>query len=165
ESGEPVGYGEEGERIVTSFGRGIMPLIRYKTGDLVRRVPHHTCTCGRTFDVYRGGIIGRVDDMKLIRGINVYPSSVEAIVREFPEVDEFQVLITRERGIYDEISVRCELRPGEEEGWPALATRLEAALAGGHGGLRFNVVQAAPGELPRFELKARRLVDKREVMA
>jgi phenylacetate-CoA ligase len=165
QSGEPVGYGEEGERIVTSFGRGIMPLIRYKTGDLVRRVPHHTCTCGRTFDVYRGGIIGRVDDMKLIRGINVYPSSVEAIVREFPEVDEFQVLITRERGIYDEISVRCELRPGEEEGWPALATRLEAALAGGHGGLRFNVVQAAPGELPRFELKARRLVDKREVMA
>lgn len=162
---EPVGYGEKGERIVTSFGRGIMPLIRYKTGDLVRRVPYAACTCGRTFDVYRGGIIGRVDDMKLIRGINVYPSSVEAIVREFPEVDEFQVVITRERGVYDEIAVRCELKAGLESQWPEVQARLDAALTDGHGGLRFNLVQAQPGELPRFELKARRLVDKREVLS
>lgn len=159
---EPVSYGEEGERIVTSFGRGFMPLIRYRTGDLVRRLPHTACTCGRSFDIYQGGIIGRVDDMKLIRGINVYPSSVEAIVREFPEVDEFQIVITRERGHYDEIAVRCELRPGLEAQWPGVQNRLDAALADGHGGLRFSVVRAEPGELPRFELKARRLVDKRE---
>jgi phenylacetate-CoA ligase len=163
ETGEPVGYGEEGERVVTSFGRGFMPLIRYKTGDLVRRLPYTACTCGRTFDIYHGGIIGRVDDMKLIRGINVYPSSVEAIVREFPEVDEFQIYIARERGVYDEISVRCELKAGHEATWPALQARLDAALADGHGGLRFNVVQAPAGTLPRFELKARRLVDQREV--
>ncbi len=162
-SGERLGYGEEGERIVTSFGRGFMPLIRYKTGDLVRKVPHTECRCGRSFDVYQGGILGRVDDMKLIRGINVYPSSVEAIVREFPEVDEFQIVITRERGVYDEIAVRCELRAGLEDVWPQLQPRLDDALAEGHGGLRFNVVQAQPGELPRFELKARRLVDKRGV--
>lgn len=160
-TGEPVGYGEEGERIVTSFGRGFMPLLRYKTGDLVRRVPHTECTCGRSFDIYKGGILGRVDDMKLIRGINVYPSSVEAIVREFPEVDEFQIVITRERGVYDEITVKCELKAGTEHRWPDLQPRLDRALAEGHGGLRFQVVQAQPGELPRFELKARRLVDKR----
>jgi phenylacetate-CoA ligase len=161
-TGEPLGFGEEGERIVTSFGRGFMPLIRYKTGDLVRRVPHTTCTCGRCFDVYQGGILGRVDDMKLIRGVNVYPSSVEAIIREFPAVDEFQILCTRERGHYDEVTVRCELRQGLEAEWGLLQPQIDRALADGHGGLRFNVVQAGPGELPRFELKARRLIDKRE---
>ncbi|HYG60472.1 MAG TPA: hypothetical protein VD902_20565 [Symbiobacteriaceae bacterium] len=163
QTGEPGGYGEEGERIVTSFGRGFMPLIRYKTGDLVRRLPYTACDCGRTFDVYHGGIVGRVDDMKLIRGINVYPSSVEAIVREFPAVDEFQIVITRERGVYDEITIWCELKPGLEEQWPALSARLDAALADGHGGLRFTLKQAQHGDLPRFELKARRLVDRREV--
>lgn len=161
-TGEPVGYGEKGERIVTSFGRGFMPLLRYKTGDLVQRMPHTACTCGRTFDVYEGGILGRVDDMKLIRGINVYPSSVEAIVREFPEVDEFQIVITRERGVYDEITVQVELRSGLDHHWPELGPKLDLALAEGHGGLRFRVEKMVTGTLPRWELKARRLVDKRE---
>lgn len=163
ETGEPVGYGDKGERIVTSFGRGFMPLLRYKTGDLVEKVPHTKCTCGRTFDVYRGGILGRVDDMKLIRGINVYPSSVEAIVREFPEIDEFQIVITRERGVYDEISVHVELKSGLQDRFAELQPRLDRALSDGHGGLRFGIVQAEAGSLPRFELKARRLVDKRGV--
>ena len=123
-----------------------------------------TCSCGRSFVIYQGGILGRVDDMKLIRGINVYPSSVEAIVREFPEVDEFQIVVTRERGVYDEITVRCELVRDQVQQWEqGLGDRLNKALAAGHGGLRFNVELAPPGELPRFELKARRLVDKRGV--
>src|SRR5690349_11076450 len=61
---EPVPYGERGERVVTSFGRGSTPLLRYRTGDLVSRVPASTCPCGRGFDIYAGGIQGRVDDMK-----------------------------------------------------------------------------------------------------
>ncbi len=161
ESLEPLGYGERGERIVTSFGRGFMPLLRYRTGDLVEKVPHTACGCGRSFDLYRGGILGRVDDMKLIRGINLYPSSVEAIVREFPEIDEFLVVITRERGIYDEVTVQVELCHGMDERWVHLGPRLDQALADGHGGLRFQVERMAPGTLPRWELKARRLVDKR----
>lgn len=161
ETGEPVGYGERGERIVTSFGRGFMPLLRYKTGDLVERMPHTACTCGRTFDLYRGGILGRVDDMKLIRGINVYPSSVEAIVREFPEVDEFLIVINRERGLYDEVTVQVELCSGMDHLWPQVGARLDTALADGHGGLRFRVEKVESGTLPRWELKARRLVDKR----
>ncbi|HEX8033653.1 MAG TPA: phenylacetate--CoA ligase family protein, partial [Ktedonobacterales bacterium] len=70
-SGDPVGYGELGERVVTSFGRGFIPVLRYRTKDMVVRVPHINCTCGRTGDLYDGGIRGRWDDMKLIRGTNV----------------------------------------------------------------------------------------------
>src|SRR5205823_5365308 len=106
-SGEPVPYGERGERVVTSFGRGFMPLIRYRTKDLVVKVPYTECSCGRTGDLYSGGIQGRWDDMKLIRGTNVYPRAVESIVREFDAIDEFQILIDRPQ-IEDEITVRVE---------------------------------------------------------
>lgn len=162
ETGEPVGYGEQGERVVTSFGRGTLPLLRYRTADLVKKVPASTCTCGRTFDLYEGGILGRVDDMKLVRGTNVYPRAVEAIVREFPEIEEFQLLLTRE-GIRDEITLRVEVAEqiGESD-WPTMADRLGKELAAAHEGLRFNVERAGAGELPRFELKARRTVDKRD---
>jgi phenylacetate-CoA ligase len=160
--GEPVGYGEAGERVVTSFGRGIIPLVRYRTADLVTRVPSSRCSCGRGFDLYEGGILGRVDDMKLVRGTNVYPRAVEGIVREFPAVEEFQLLLTRE-GHFDRIALRVEPTPGvTDEAWADMAERLAKALAEAHEGLRFEVERAAPGELPRFELKARRTVDRRD---
>ncbi|MGE3173750.1 MAG: phenylacetate--CoA ligase family protein [Planctomycetota bacterium] len=161
ETGEPVGYGERGERVVTSFGRGFIPLLRYRTKDLVCKVEHSRCPCGRTGDIYEGGILGRVDDMKLIRGTNVYPRAVEAIVREYPEIEEFQIVITREDDVRDEISVHVELKPDQQHAWTGLSARLGKDLADNHEGLRFNVVQAATGELPRFELKAKRLQDRR----
>jgi phenylacetate-CoA ligase len=156
----PVPYGEKAERVVTSFGRGFMPLIRYRTQDMVVKVPHSTCGCGRTGDIYEGGIQGRWDDMKLIRGTNVYPRAVEAIVREYDAVDEFQILITRD-GLQDEISVCCELKSDRAGEWVALQKELERDLSDAHEGLRFNVTLAEAGSLPRFELKAKRLVDKR----
>ncbi|MFL5795436.1 MAG: phenylacetate--CoA ligase family protein, partial [Actinomycetota bacterium] len=160
--GEPVGYGEAGERVVTSFGRGIIPLVRYRTADLVTRVPASRCSCGRGFDLYEGGILGRVDDMKLVRGTNVYPRAVEGIVREFPGVEEFQLLLTRE-GHFDRIALRVEPAPDvSDEAWADMADRLAKALAEAHEGLRFEVERATPGELPRFELKARRTVDRRD---
>jgi phenylacetate-CoA ligase len=158
---EPVAYGERGERVVTSFGRGAIPLIRYRTGDLVCKVPASTCDCGRTFDIYEGGILGRVDDMKLVRGTNVYPRAIEAIVREFPTVDEFQTVITRE-GIRDEITLRVELKPGAEGEWDALSETLHRQLGLAHEGLNFRLELAGEGELPRFELKAKRTVDMRD---
>ena len=162
---EPVGYGERGERVVTSFGRGAIPLLRYRTGDLVCRVPASSCSCGRGFDLYSGGILGRVDDMKIVRGTNVYPRAIEAIVREFPEVDEFQTVITHE-GIRDEITLRVELKPDcALDGWDSLASDLHRRLALAHEGLNFRVERASAGELPRFELKAKRTVDKRETPA
>ncbi|HZD69148.1 MAG TPA: AMP-binding protein [Actinomycetes bacterium] len=160
---EPVGYGERGERVVTSFGRGIMPLLRYRTADLVRKAPASQCRCGRTFDLYEGGILGRVDDMKLVRGTNVYPRAVEGIVREFPAIEEFQLLLTRDERHLDRIALRIELPQGtQDEAWHDISERLAKALAEAHEGLRFQIERAAPGELPRFELKARRTVDLRD---
>jgi phenylacetate-CoA ligase len=159
---EPVGYGEPGERVVTSLGRGTIPLIRYRTGDLVCKVPAATCGCGRVYDIYEGGILGRVDDMKIIRGTNVYPRAIEAIVREFPLVDEFQTVITRE-GVRDEITLRVELKAeAEDQSWEGLAEMLHNKLALAHEGLNFRIERAGAGELPRFELKAKRTVDRRE---
>jgi phenylacetate-CoA ligase len=159
---EPVGYGERGERVVTSFGRGTIPLLRYRTGDLVCRVPASTCSCGRGFDIYEGGILGRVDDMKLIRGTNVYPRAIEAIVREYPEVEEFQTVIFHE-GIRDEIKLRVELGPeSSAEAWERLHDGLHRRLAHAHEGLNFHIERASHGELPRFELKAKRMIDLRE---
>jgi phenylacetate-CoA ligase len=162
ESGEPVGYGEQGERVVTSFGRGAIPLIRYRSADLVSKVPADRCTCGRTFDIYEGGILGRVDDMKLVRGTNVYPRAVEGVVREFSNIEEFQLVLTRE-GIRDEITLRVEPSPGlDDAAWTEMKEALAKELAAAHEGLRFNVERAGEGELPRFELKAKRTVDKRD---
>ncbi len=158
---EPVEYGQRGERVVTSFGRGSIPLLRYRTGDLVCRVPAATCACGRGFDIYEGGILGRVDDMKIIRGTNVYPRAIEAIVREFDGVDEFQTLITRE-GVRDEITLRVEMKPDWRADWDPLSEALHGRLADAHEGLNFRVERAGEGELPRFELKAKRTIDLRD---
>ncbi len=159
---DPVGYGERGERVVTSFGRGMIPVLRYRTSDLVVKVPHTHCRCGRTFDIYEGGILGRVDDMLLIRGTNVYPRAIESIVREESAVDEFQILVEKIDDV-DEITVNVELRAGCADPWDAVHRRLGKELAEAHEGLRINLAQAAAGSLPRFELKARRVVDKRKV--
>ncbi len=163
ETGEPVGYGELGERVVTSFGRGFIPVIRYRTKDMVMKVPASTCSCGRTWDLYDGGIRGRWDDMKLIRGTNVYPRAVESIVREYAAIDEFQIYIWRKDDLTDEISIKLEIKPGFEEQWPELGQKLAKDLAGSHEGLRFNIERVEYGELPHFELKAKRLVDARPV--
>ncbi len=158
---EPVGYGELGERVVTSFGRGFIPLLRYRTGDQVKKVPADTCSCGRNGDIYEGGIMGRADDMKLIRGTNVYPRAVEAIVREYDSIDEFQIRIWRKDNVQDEITVQVEFKPDAEGQSDEVVKTLGKDLASNHEGLRFNVEKAEAGSLPRFELKAKRLKDER----
>jgi phenylacetate-CoA ligase len=163
ETDQPVPYGEMGERVVTSFGRGFIPVIRYRTRDFVVRVPGSSCSCGRTFDIYEGGIRGRVDDMKLVRGTNVYPRAVEAIVREYGEIDEFQIHLYTEEGIRDEIEVLVEI-PDESADPERILADLQKSLADSHEGLRFGVKKAETGSLPRFELKAKRLNDERIVI-
>ncbi len=163
ETTEPVGYGELGERVVTSFGRGFIPLIRYRSKDLVMKVPASTCDCGRTWDIYDGGIRGRTDDMKLVRGTNVYPRAVESIVREYVAIDEFQIYLWRKDDLQDEITVKIEIKPDQETDWHSLHRTLTKDLATAHEGLRFNIERVEHGTLPRFELKAKRLVDARPV--
>ncbi len=160
-TGEPVGYGELGERVVTSFGRGFIPVVRYRTQDMVLKVPAATCTCGRTWDIYDGGIRGRWDDMKLIRGTNVYPRAVESIVREYAAIDEFQIYLWRKDTLTDEITIRVEVKSDQAGEWATLEPRLRRDLSDAHEGLRFNVDRVAHGTLPRFELKAKRLIDDR----
>lgn len=160
-TGEPVLEGEVGERVCTAFGIGLIPIVRYRTGDLVRRLPGSECPCGRTFDLYMGGVVGRADDMRAIRGVNVYPSGVEGVVRRYPEIREFRIVLTRVQSI-DEITVEVEPSAGvEAEVAERIRSRLAADLAEAHEGLRFGVEVVAEGTLPVFELKARWLVDRR----
>lgn len=154
ESDEPV---REGELVLSNLGRFGMPVLRYRTGDRVR-LASQPSPCGRTFQRLEGGIIGRVDDVLLVRGINIYPSSVENIVRRIEAIGEFSVEVTRRESL-DEMEVRIEVdkSAAENEVAAQLAKNLRNAL-----GLRASVTPVTFGSLPRFDLKARRFKDLRE---
>jgi phenylacetate-CoA ligase len=151
ESGAPVKDGEIGELIVTNLGRAGWPVIRYRTGDLVR-AGGRTCSCGRTFVMTPGGLLGRRDDLMIVRGINVYPAAIEAIVRTF-DVDEFRILRTR-RDAMEELLIEVET---SEETAVDIAELMRQRI-----GIRIQTRVVPAGSLPRWELKARRVVDLRE---
>ncbi|MEX2531214.1 MAG: phenylacetate--CoA ligase family protein [Gemmatimonadota bacterium] len=152
QTGEPA---EEGELVMTNLGRTGMPVIRYRTGDQVR-ITRRPCACGRSFERLDGGVIGRIDDALIIRGVNVFPSAVENIVRRFPEVGEFAVDVRR-RGQMDEMEIKVEVRDEDPE---AVAEAVGREIRNGIG-IRATVLPAAFGTLPRFDLKARRFSDHR----
>src|SRR5207244_3531355 len=93
QTGKEVQPGETGELVITNLGRPGFPVIRYRTGDLVR-LNLSPCACGRTFARFDGGLLGRADDMFTIRGVNVYPTAIENLIRQFSAVDEFQVRVS-----------------------------------------------------------------------
>ncbi|MBI4444850.1 MAG: phenylacetate--CoA ligase family protein [Acidobacteria bacterium] len=152
---KPVTPGEIGELIITSLNRCAYPVIRYRTGDLVRLSDTSPCACGRTFRRLMGGILSRADDMMTIRGVNVYPSSLEAILREFQEIVEFEGQVSKD-GSMDQLLMKIEvdgsLQHSERE---RVRLRLQEAMRM-RLGLRIDVELAAHGSLPRYELKARR---------
>ena len=149
ETGETLPPGHRGELVMTNLGRWGSPVVRYRTGDLVDPEAG-PCPCGSPFLFLRGGVVGRADDMVIVRGVNVFPSAIEAIVREVPEVVEFQVEVTKRREM-EELGIRIEV-----EGDGAAAAQEIAGLVRQRLGLRPLVEVATPGTLPRFELKARR---------
>ena len=151
---EPVPDGERGELVVTSLGRAASPVLRYRTGDMVVR-RSEPCACGRTWARLEGGILARADDMVNVRGVNVYPAAIEAIVRRFPEVVEFRTTVS-EDGAMRSLSVEIEPALEASEA-TALVARVSQALREALG-LTVPVRLAAPGTLPRFEMKARRFV-------
>ncbi|MAE31835.1 MAG: phenylacetate--CoA ligase [Verrucomicrobiales bacterium] len=154
ETTEPIGTGESGELVLTTLGRHGSPLIRYRTGDLVTAA-EPPCACGRLDLALRGGIHGRVDDMVVVRGVNVYPSAVEEIVRSAGGVAEYRVTIRHNESLI-EMSVEVEPETGGDS---ALAKRLAKAFQESLS-LRVPVTLVEPGTLPRFELKAKRwLID------
>jgi phenylacetate-CoA ligase len=139
----------EGELVATNLGRWGMPLVRYRTGDLVQ-VSREPCSCGSPFMKLAGGIRGRVDDMFTVRGVNLYPSQVEDIVRGHPEVTEFVIEHRRLREM-DEVTLLMEI--GSEDPTERLEADLRQAL-----GVRLGCKIVATGSLPRSELKSKRIV-------
>lgn len=141
-SGAAVASGQSGELVLTTLRRTGSPLIRYRTGDLVRSASGS----GPVMEL-EGGILGRVDDMVIVRGVNVYPTALDQLVREFPDIGEYRITHdTREA--MAELSLEVETSSATAA---ALSHRIHDALA-----LRVPVRDVPPGSLPRFELKARR---------
>ncbi len=151
---EAVPDGQPGELVVTNLGRTLSPVIRYRTGDIVVRCSD-PCRCGRTWARLEGGILARADDMINVRGVNVYPSAVESVVRRFDEVVEFRSTVRR-AGAMRTISLEIELVPHASDG-PGIATHVSQQLREALG-LTIPVHVVESGRLPRFEMKARRLV-------
>ena len=157
ETGTPVADGERGELVVTNLGRSASPVIRYRTGDIVSR-RSDVCVCGRTWARLQGGILARADDMINIRGVNVYPTSIEAVVRTLPEIVEFRSTVSQP-GAMRSLSIEIEIADGAGEASTVsgvLSRELRSAL-----GLTVPVRVVEPGSLPRFEMKARRFVVER----
>ena len=151
-TGQPTAPGAKGELVITNLGRIGSPVIRYRTGDLVQpnRQP---CPCSRPFILLEGGVLGRADDMIVIRGVNVFPGAIENVMREFPEIEEFRVE-TFERQAMRELKLIIEPASDQDSG-PELREKI-AGLVRQRIGIRSQVELVAPGSLPRFELKAKR---------
>ena len=155
-------FGEDvSELVLTNLGRFGCPVIRYRTGDLVRPSwpaqgeQAGTCSGGEAcqFVKLEGGILGRADDMLIVRGVNIFPGSIEAVLHGFPEIDEYRVTLFQQ-GNLDQIRVEVE---GESIDSNRIANALQVGI-----GLRMDVVVVGRGELPRFEGKGRRFCDKRQ---
>ena len=152
-TGAPMPDGEQGELVITNLGRTASPVIRYRTRDLVVRT-RERCACGRTLARLAGGVVARADDMVNVRGVNVYPAAVEAVLRGIDEVVEYRCTV-RAEGALRAMTVEVEVAPGTEPAAMAAlaADRLRDAL-----GLTVPVTPVSAGVLPRFEMKARRFI-------
>jgi phenylacetate-CoA ligase len=157
-TGEPVAEGTEGELVFTTLTKEALPLIRYRTGD-VGLLTTKPCECGRTTARIED-LRGRLDDMLIIRGVNLFPSTVEHLLLGVEEVGPHYRLIVERRGRMDEITVECEPEGDGVDGGE-LGPRLEALLRE-HTGIRIPVSVLEPGGVPRSEGKAVRVVDRRE---
>jgi len=146
--------GQRGELVVTSLGRTASPVVRYRTGDIVVRRSDR-CACGRTWARLQGGILARADDMINVRGVNIYPAAIEAVVRRFPEVVEFRTTVSL-GGTLRSLAVELEPSPRTPDAArlaAKVADQLRQAL-----GLSVPVKLVDSMTLPRFEMKARRFV-------
>jgi phenylacetate-CoA ligase len=152
ETGQSAQAGEPAHLILTSLGRVGCPVIRYRTGDLVR--PTWPSGGSNRFVLLDGGVLGRADDMLIIRGMNIYPTAIEQILHSFPEVVEYR-MTARKRGELDEIVIEVEdhlMQPAR------IVEELRLKL-----GLAIDVRCVPAMSLPRFEGKGHRFVDERKV--
>jgi phenylacetate-CoA ligase len=148
--GQPVADGEQAELVITNLGRYGGAAIRFRSGDVVRGYRNHDQPC--RFLWLDGGVLGRSDDMMVIRGVNIFPSSIEAIVRDVDGVAEFRMIASRVDEM-DQLAVEIE---ADDVTAVRLSDLLRDRLA-----MRIAVTAVSPQSLPRFEAKSRRLVDQR----
>ena len=151
-TGAPVGDGEVGELVFTTLTKEALPLLRYRTGDLAS-VTREPCVCGRTF-ARMSRVVGRTDDMLVIRGINVFPSEIERVLLGFEGVEPQYMLLVDRTEHLDELTVQIEGTADVAQ----VRERLERAL-----GLSARVEVVASGSIPRSEGKALRVLDRREL--
>jgi phenylacetate-CoA ligase len=157
-TGIPVQEGEVGELVVTNLGRSCMPSIRYRTGDLVK-AKKGSCSCGRTFHVLDGGVLGRKDEMIIIRGVNVFPNVLKNIVESYIQPgDDYQIEVYKERGV-DEIAIKLEMK---EEGKREVIQRNIQDEIRKTLNLRVEVKIVPMGTLPKLDYKAKRFIDRRK---
>jgi phenylacetate-CoA ligase len=163
-TGEPVASGERGELVITMLQKEALPMIRYRIGD-ISVIDEDPCPCGRTHPrVHR--IQGRVDDMLIIRGINVFPSQVEHTLMSIPEVGQhFQIVVDR-KGALDDMLVRVEVSKeafsDKINDLMKIRNMVEHKLRNSLN-VSVNVELVEPGSLPRFEGKSKRVVDRRNL--
>jgi phenylacetate-CoA ligase len=150
ETGQPAKEGELAELILTALGRIGAPAIRYRTGDVVRPVWQHDAA--NRFVLLDGGVLGRTDDMVIVRGMNIYPTAIEQILHSFPEVVEYRVT-ARKQGTLDELIVEVEDHLQKPV---RIANELQLRL-----GLKVEVHCVTAMSLPRYEGKGRRFLDER----
>ncbi|MCJ7445719.1 MAG: phenylacetate--CoA ligase [Methanotrichaceae archaeon] len=164
---EPCSPGEPGELVLTSLTKEVMPLVRYRTGDITFSM-NDMCNCGRTsIKVHR--FLGRADDMLIVRGINVFPSQIEEVLMKLPEVgDYFRVIIDRKRHGLDELTIQVELKDevftGELQDLAKIQRNVENKLKSILN-IRSRIELVEKGTIPRTVGKSQKIIDKRDVYA
>lgn len=166
QDGEQVAEGEKGELVLTSLTKEALPIIRYRTGDITRLLESE-CACGRT-TVKISRLLGRADDMLIVRGINVFPSQIEDVIVKIPEITEhFQVILDRNKKMLDEITVKVELADnaftGELRDLAAVQRHVENELQSVLS-IRTNVELVEKGSIPRTEGKSKKVIDRRNAL-
>jgi phenylacetate-CoA ligase len=157
-TGAPLPPGTPGELVLTTLTKEAAPLLRYRTGDVTSLDPR-PCACGRTL-VRMARVGGRIDDMLIVRGVNLFPSDIESVLLRIPDLTpHYQIVIDRPRAL-DVLRVQVESRCALPAESAALARRAESALRANLG-LSAVVAVLPPGEIPRSEGKALRVIDRR----
>ena len=155
DTGKPA---DEGELVITNLGRIGMPVIRYRTGDYVK-LKSTPCECGSQHRILDRGVIGRIDNAIIIRGLNLYPATIENIILKIPDVKEFAVRAYRTETL-DELEIQIEsTNPNSSDTSATVSSAIRNAL-----GLRTIVKGVPHGSLPRYELKSKRFTDERSLL-